>query len=183
MAADNATSCLMTAWKQHEAELLSWLRRRLDSHAEADDILQNVFLKALRRSAFFCTVGNARAWLFEVTRNTLADHYRTTKPSILLPDDTPAIDVEHEVVDSLVDCLPRALAELPAADREAIALCDLEGMTQEAFAELKGLSIPGAKSRIQRARRRLRQHLATVCQIQFGDNGKVCCFTPRTNLQ
>jgi RNA polymerase sigma-70 factor (ECF subfamily) len=83
------------------------------------------------------------------------------------------------VICLMTACLPRALAELSAEDCEVLSLCDLEGMTQEAYAELKGLTRPGAKSRVQRARKRLREHLATVCQVRLDDTGRVCCFVPR----
>jgi RNA polymerase sigma-70 factor (ECF subfamily) len=50
-------------------------------------------------------------------------------------------------------CLPRVLSELSAEDREAITLCDLQGMAQAEFARTTGLSLSAAKSRVQRARR------------------------------
>jgi RNA polymerase sigma-70 factor (ECF subfamily) len=52
-------------------------------------------------------------------------------------------------------------------------------MTQEDYARLKGISLPGAKSRVQRARKRLREHLSQACQVKFDATGKVCCFVPR----
>lgn len=51
-----------------------------------------------------------------------------------------------------------------------------------ALAELPGISLPGAKSRIQRARQRLRQQLVCACQVTFDENGDVCCFVPRRPL-
>jgi RNA polymerase sigma-70 factor (ECF subfamily) len=56
------------------------------------------------------------------------------------------------------------LAELSAEDRETLTLFDLEGLTQEAYAQFKGLSLPGAKSRVQRARKRLRDRADEVGQ-------------------
>ena len=61
----------------------------------------------------------------------------------------------------------------------AITRCDLEGMKQEDYARLKGLTLPGAKSRVQRARKRLREHLSDACQVKFDAAGNVCCFVPR----
>ena len=77
---------------------------------------------------------------------------------------------------------PRVLAELSTEDREAIVLCDLGDMTQARFAELKGLSLPGAKSRVQRARRHLRERMSQACQVRFDEAGRVCCFVPRPPL-
>ncbi len=169
----------MTAWGRHEPELRAWLTRRLgDAHA-AEDLLQDLFIKALGRQRQFCELVDARAWLFAVARNTLTDHLRSRQDHVALPDDLPAVYEEPAPVESLAACLPRALAELSAQDREALTLCDLEGLTQEAYAQRKGLTLPGAKSRVQRARKRLREHLSIACQVHLDENGRVCCFIPR----
>lgn len=173
-------NCLMTAWHRHEGELRAWLRGRLGNTHDTEDMVQELFLKALRQDRKFCELDNARAWLFEVARNALADRLRLKKEEVELPDDLVAESDEPAAVDSLAACLPRALAELQEEDREAITLCDLEGLNQEDYARLKGLSLPGAKSRVQRARKRLREHLTLACQVRFDAAGKVCCFVPRT---
>lgn len=172
-------NCLMTAWHRHEAELRAWLRGRMGNHHDAEDLLQELFLKALRQDGKFCHIENARAWLFEVARNAIADRLRLNKDQVELPEDLAQETDEPAAVDSLAACLPRALSELSDEDREAITLCDLEGLTQEDYARMKGLTLPGAKSRVQRARKRLREHLSEACQVRFDAAGKVCCFVPR----
>ena len=172
-------NCLTTAWTAHEPELRGWLRRRLANPAEADDLLQDLFLKALRQGERFCSVHNARAWLFEVSRNQLADHLRVARHTVELPDDLPTRVVEMDAVDTLTACLPRVLSELSAQDREAITLCDLQGMAQADFAAARGLSLSGAKSRVQRARQRLRAQMSQVCQVQLDEAGHVADFVPR----
>jgi RNA polymerase sigma-70 factor (ECF subfamily) len=77
--------CLTIAWKQHAAELRGWLRQRTGNTAQADDLLQDLFLKALRQGERFCELHNARAWLFEVARNLLADHLRVAHHMVELP--------------------------------------------------------------------------------------------------
>jgi RNA polymerase sigma-70 factor (ECF subfamily) len=167
-------------WTTHERELRAWLRGRLGNPHDAEDLLQDLFLKALRQERKFCQVENARAWLYEVARNALSDRLRLKKHQVDLPDDLSAEADEPVPVDTLAQCLPRALAELPEEDREALTLCGLEGLNQADYARLKGLTLPGAKSRVQRARKRLREHLSTACQVRFDAAGKVCCFVPRT---
>lgn len=171
--------CLMIAWEQNERELRGWLIKQLVNRDDADDLMQELFLKALRHETRFCDMENARAWLFTVARNALTDRARLSKTQIELPDELAVAEFETPAVEMLSQCLPRALSEMSAEDAEAISLCDIEGMNQEAFAQAKGLSLPGAKSRIQRARKRLRSHLETACRVRFDDAGKVCCFVPR----
>lgn len=177
--ADDAR-CLMRAWQQHERELRRWLIYHSGDVALGEDLLHDLFLRALRHKARFCTLDNARAWLFEVGRNLLRDHARGLRPFAPLPDELPGTDSEDLApVDTLAVCLPRALAELSAQDREAIECCDLGGMSQADYAARVQLSLAGAKSRVQRARERLKRVLMTRCQVRFDTAGRICCFTPR----
>ncbi len=175
-------NCIMTAWHGHEAELRGWLRRRMGNGADAEDLLQEVFIKAMRQGERFCAIVDARAWLFEVARNALADRLRLARDTVELPEDLSAETEEAAAVDSLAACLPRVLTELNPEDREAITLCDLEGLPQEEYARRKGLSLPGAKSRVQRARKRLRARLTEVCQVSVDAAGQVSDFVPRPPL-
>lgn len=173
---------LSAAWAAHAPELRGWLRHRLGNAGEVDDVLQDVFLKALHQGERFGGVHNARAWLFQVARNTLVDRLRVARVNIELPDDLAALTDEVDAVDSLTVCLPRVLSELSAPDREAIMLCDLQGMAQADFAQRSGLSLSAAKSRLQRARERLRQRMTEVCQVQISDTGHVSDFVARPAL-
>jgi RNA polymerase sigma-70 factor (ECF subfamily) len=174
--------CLLSAWSALQPELRGYLRHRLGNPHDADELLQEVFLKALRQGSQFCAVDNARAWLFQVARNALADKLRLSRELVQLPADdefaAPSAD-EPSPVQDLSQCLPRVLSELSAADRLAITLCDIEGKSQQDLADQLGISLPGAKSRIQRARERLQKRLVEACQVRFDEAGKVCCFTPR----
>ena len=175
-------NCLTTAWSAHEAELHNWARRRLRNAAEADDLMQDLFLKALRQGERFCSVHNARAWLFEVARNTLADRLRVARETVELPEDLSAPLEDADTVDSLTACLPRVLSELSDEDRDAITQCDLQGVPQADFASARGLSLSAAKSRLQRARQRLKARMTQVCQVQLDETGRVSDFVPRPLL-
>jgi RNA polymerase sigma-70 factor (ECF subfamily) len=174
--------CLTTAWSAHAAELRGWFRHRTGNMALADDLLQDLFLKALRQGERFCELQNARAWLFEVARNLLADHLRVAHHMVELPEDLTEQVQDVDTVDVLTQCLPRVLSELGADDREAIALCDLKGMAQAEFARLKGFSLSAAKSRVQRARVRLHAQMSVACQVKPGANGILNDFVPRPPL-
>lgn len=179
----NGMSCLETAWKDHAPELRSWMRHRLSQPQDVDDMMQDLFMKALRQGGKFCSVQNARAWLFEVARNALADSLKLKRDMVELPDDLPAISSEEEApVDKLTACLPRVLSELKDTDREAIVLCDLGGMPQADYAAQVGLKLSAAKSRLQRARQRLQDHMTVACQVQVDASGHIEGFVPRPPL-
>jgi DNA-directed RNA polymerase specialized sigma24 family protein len=73
-------ACVSAAWQAHEGELLGHLQHRLSDADAADDVLQDVFVKALRHGQGFRMLDNPRAWLFQVARNALVDQVRTAHP-------------------------------------------------------------------------------------------------------
>jgi RNA polymerase sigma-70 factor, ECF subfamily len=182
MSQGAAVPCLMQAWADYEQTLRGWLRHQIQDRALAEDLLQDVFLKAMRQGQRFCNIANARAWLFEVTRNALADHLRARRESVELPEDLAVEKVEMAAIDGLTACLPRVLSELSAEDRDAITCCDLQGMSQADYAVRIGVGLSGAKSRVQRARARLKQQLSRACQVRLDTEGRVCDFTLRGGL-
>jgi RNA polymerase sigma-70 factor (ECF subfamily) len=177
---DNAPfECVLNAWRNHESELRGYLVRRVSDKDLADDLLQEVFVRALRSGQGFCGLDNPRAWLFQVARNALVDQRRLEKHAVPLPDDLTEKSEDGRPVDALSDCMARVLSELPAADREILQQCDIDGIKQQAFADAYGLSLSAVKSRILRARRRLRELMVKNCQVRFDGDGKVCSHVPR----
>jgi RNA polymerase sigma-70 factor (ECF subfamily) len=180
-------ACVTAAWHAHEAELRGYLRHRMSDSDTADDLLQDVFVKAMRQGRGFCALDNPRAWLFQVARNALVDRLRVTHPHEPLTDelaDTIALDAQPpDPVDALADCLTRTLGELSADDAAILRACDLEGRTQRAFAQANGLSLPAVKSRLQRARQRLRERMSQACQLRFEADGSVASHVPRPQRQ
>ncbi len=179
-------ACVSAAWEAHEGELLGFLRHQLaDPHA-AEDLLQDVFVKAMRQGEGFCRLDNPRAWLFQVARHAVIDRARVTHPQVPLEaveGQIPAAEQEPTApVDALATCVARVLGELSAEDAAVLRACDLEGLTQQAFATRHGLSLPATKSRLLRARQRLRQQLTSACQVRLDDNGCVCGHVPRPEL-
>jgi RNA polymerase sigma-70 factor (ECF subfamily) len=178
-----AFACVTAAWQAHEAELRGYLRHRVGDDHAADDILQDVFVKAMRQGRGFCVLDNPRAWLFQVARNALVDRLRTAHPHESLTEvavESAAQDTEPTApIDSLSECVGRTLSELAPEDAAILRACDLHGQTQRDFAAASGLSLPATKSRLLRARQRLRERLTRVCRVQFDPDGNVCGHVPR----
>lgn len=180
-------NCITNAWEAHETELRNFIRGRVNNSDQAEDLLQDIFIKAIAEGSHFCELENARAWLFQVARNLTIDFLRLSKkykqhdaiaedlPTSLSNEAKP-VEAEIQPVANLAKCLPIALEKLDIEDQEIIQICDLDGLNQADFAKQKSISLTAAKSRIQRARKRLKQELQTTCHIIFDDQGNVCCF-------
>jgi len=174
--------CLLDTWAQTETSLYHWLKSRCLNDDLAFDLLQETFLKALQRETAFCDINNQKAWLFTVAKNLLIDEWRKSDRFESFEGDgyQSFVDMttENEPIDGLAQCLPKALACLNEEDRAVLEFCDLLGNSQQEFANRNNLSLTAVKSRIQRARPKLRSQLKINCQIRFDDSNKVCCFTP-----
>lgn len=171
-----AFECVVQAWQEHEQELRHFLTSRASSPDAAQDLLQDVFLKAMAEGKDFCELNNARAWLFRVARNRLIDTHRTAKTAVDLTEvDPKQPDEPQNPITELQACIARNLPLLPREDHDIIEACDLEGMPQNVYAASQGLTLPATKARIQRARKRLRDQLVENCRVVMDRQGKVCC--------
>lgn len=185
IAADSNTfDCVLRAWRAHGKELLAFLVDRTRDRHAAEDLLQDVFIKSMRQGQGFCSLENPRAWLFQVARNALIDSIRLAKPLAELPDAVPAAPSEERApVEELDQCIERNLPRLNDEDRRIIQACDLEGQRVHAYAQDHQLSLAAAKSRLLRARKRLRDSLVRNCQVRFDAAGQVCCHVPPHKAQ
>ncbi|MEJ2480343.1 MAG: sigma-70 family RNA polymerase sigma factor [Acidihalobacter sp.] len=174
----------MRAWQTHSSELRAWVVRRLPPGEDADDFMQELFLKSLRRQARFCTLDNARAWLFTTARNQLVDHFRLRREHLELPSDLTADQEEPSAVDLLSVCLPSILDKLTAGERQVLTACDLDGHKQAEYARVHDLSLSAVKARLRRARQHLQALLLEDCQVRFdADTGQICCFADLDEAQ
>jgi RNA polymerase sigma-70 factor, ECF subfamily len=172
-------SCVLESWRAHESELRNYLQHRLaDSHL-AEDLLQDVFVKAMRQGSGFCELDNQRAWLYQVARNALVDYQRLHRETVELPEDIPQATEQTDPVVTLSACVGRVLSELAVEDREIIEQCDLNGVKQQEYARTHNLTLAAVKSRLLRARQRMRATLSTNCQVQFDEQGRVESYVPR----
>lgn len=168
--------CVLRAWRAHQAELSRFLMARAPDPQRAEDVIQDVFLKAMQAGKTFCALDDARAWLFHVARNALIDAWRRDKPWVELPEDLALEPAETQAPIDLLDaCLPRQIKRLTVEDQAIIQACDIQGQTVAQFAQTHGLSLSAAKARLRRARSRLRTYLITQCDIHFDAQGAVCC--------
>lgn len=169
-------------WQEFSVKLRQFIRGRVSDDATADDILQDVFLKIQKRLGQLDDSSKLQGWLYLIARNAIIDHYRVRKKTVELPetllDETANDDPD---IEGLKIAFRRMIDALPEPYREAIVLTELEGLTQKELAERLGISVSGAKSRVQRGREQLKRALLDCCQFEFDRRGQVIDCSPRSN--
>lgn len=160
-------------WLTHKQQLRGYIVKRMQDKSAVDDVMQDVFVKAYSNLHSVKSPESLSAWLYRIAANAIADHYRASRPSDSLTDDLPSPEPESTDITELASCLNPFIAQLPETYRLPIVLSEIEGLTQKEVALRLGLSLSGAKSRVQRGREKLRQRLNECCQIELGRCGIV----------
>lgn len=146
----------------------AFVRRRVSSEAEADDLTQQVFERMLARADQLDDVARMRSWAFAIARNAVIDHHRGRTPEPLEHEPAQPAGDDDEGLDLAVASWLRAeLPELPEPYREALELTDLGGLSQQEAARKLGLSPSGMRSRVQRGRKMLRTRLEQCCRVEL----------------
>ena len=171
-------------WEDFRAPLRSFIRRRVDDEHVADDLLQETFLKIHNGIGSLNDDQCLTAWLYRIARNIITDHFRK-RPLEALGATTiaerPAVTDDDGRGQELAACLGRMVGQLPEKYREAIELAELEGSTQSQVAARLGLSLSGAKSRVQRGREQLKKMLLSCCDVELDNRRRVLDYQPRGN--
>lgn len=159
-------------WTKTQQELKSFVYRKVKDKALAEDIVQDVFLKVHAKLGQLKDSEKVSSWIYQITRNTITDYYRSKSKSILFQD--LDWDSDHQLLNDCVSgCLQEMLLTLPEKYREAIALTEIENLSQTNLAERLNISYSGAKSRVQRARQMLRDKMEEQYNIKMDAYGNV----------
>lgn len=170
-------------WEAFHTPLHGFIRKRVADEMVAEDLLQEVFLKIHQNGDTLQDVKKLESWIYQITRNAIIDFYRGTRstssldtPEVLdLPEELP----DDDIVSELLPCVRAMVSNLPEQDRQALVLTEYQGLTQKEFGERIGLSFSGAKSRVQRAREKLKQQLLACCHFELDRRGHIMNYQSR----
>ena len=164
-----------TAVVEFADKLRSFVRRRVRDDATADDVTQETLLKVYRSRATLREGQRLEAWLYQIARRTIIDHYRRSRPTEELPAALTAEpdDEVEKFREAVVSTTKRFLEELPEAYREPVRLAEIEGLPLAKIALRMELSLAAVKSRVRRGRALLKKKLQDCCRFEFDRQGRV----------
>lgn len=167
-------------WREFSANLRQFILKRTSDESVADDILQEVFVKIHSRIDTLKDIRRLHGWIYQITRNTIIDYYRSKKISAELPETITGLNNpdNNDGVDVL-PCIEAMVDRLPGKYRQAVILTTYQGLTQKQMGAKLGLSLSGAKSRLQRAREKLKNMLMACCDFELDRFGKIIDYEPK----
>lgn len=170
-------------WERYRGRLLSFIRYKVSREEEAEDLLQDVFVRLHTGLCCLEEWSSLERWIYRVARNRIIDYYRARRSHQPLdggeespygrpePDDDPAAPIAFS--------LRETIESMPAPYRDALILTEYEGLSQAEYASREGVSLPAAKSRILRARAKLKELLLACCHFEFDRLGGIVDYEAR----
>ena len=173
-------------WEAFHTPLQGFIRKRVSNGVVAEDLLQDVFLKIHEHIGTLQDVKKLESWVYQITRNVIIDFYRCARVSYSL--ERPEVDTlpeelpDDDIISELFPCVQAMVNNLPEQDRQALIFTEYQGLTQKEYGERLGLSLSGAKSRVQRAREKLKQQLLACCHFELDRRGHVMNYQPTVSV-
>lgn len=177
-------------WLKFESKLRAFTLSKVHDPAVADDILQELFIKIHANMATVRDETKIQSWIYQVCRNLINDYFRNQGKS--LPQQFPVSETDTEddtgeVMSEALTDMVKMMDNLPPEYCEALCLTELGNLSQKEYAQKVNISYSGAKSRVQRARKMLKDMLMTCCHYEFDKYGTVtgiypagcCCCHPK----
>ncbi|HSR17011.1 MAG TPA: RNA polymerase sigma factor SigZ [Ignavibacteriaceae bacterium] len=187
-------------WENFCCRIKSFIRKRVSNASAAEDIFQDVFLKIHSKIDTLKDDTKIRSWVYQIAQNTIIDYYRKHKTdsldieSLLVNEQeefemsrnrpmagieiSEASEISEE--EKIASGLKEIAESLPEKYAQAILLVEFEGLSQTEFARILGISVSGAKSRVQRGRQLIKDALMRCCHFEFDKYGTIIDSRPVT---
>jgi RNA polymerase sigma-70 factor, ECF subfamily len=173
---------LETMTEQLCQEIHAYVRKKVGDPSSADDLTQETLLRVQRALIKGTKPEHFRGWIFQIARNAIIDWTKERRRFVELEgEEKIAESVNLEAADStdsefrqgLFAYAAKVIEGMPAEDREALTLTELDGFSREELANHLGISVSAAKSRVVRARAKLRKAIEDCCRLITDPYGKV----------
>lgn len=158
-------------WDTFHEELYGFIKSRVNDEDLTKDLLQEVFVKIHNRVDSLKQKDKLTSWVYQITRNTIIDYYRSNKLSRVESFDIA--EDQDEIPKDFSNCLKPFIEDLSHSDKDIIEQTAFKNMSQKEYAELHNLSYSAAKSRLQRARKKLKTAFVDCCKLQSDVYGNI----------
>lgn len=172
------SKAIQEIWTDLHQELSKFVMQKVKDEAASADILQEAFIKIHLNVHKLKDYSKLTSWIYQITRNTIADYFRQQKPydPIEQFDFTEQIEPDFQ---QLANCINSKIEHLPKRYQEVMLLTALKDYTQVELAAYLGISYSGTKSRVQRAKERLKALVAGCKNVEIDALGNIIDYDPK----
>jgi len=166
-------------WQEFHLELKGFIYSKIKDVEITNDILQDVSIKIIEKIHTLKDDKKLDKWVYQITRNAIMDHFRQSKSvdNIYIDLDNDPDQTEMHV--KLSCCVLPFIYQLSESDKEVLILTYNKKMNQKELAVHLGITYSGAKSRVQRAREKLKDIFEECCAIEYDTYGNIIDYSKK----
>ncbi|WP_405381942.1 sigma-70 family RNA polymerase sigma factor [Maribacter sp. LLG6340-A2] len=167
-----------TIWTDLNEELYKFILSKIKDEQTSKDIHQEVFIKIQTKIDQLKHTSKLTSWIYQITRNTIIDHYRKTKHNNISINeiDIPEKDTHNFDYSNLTNCINQKIGNLSTQHKEAIILTSFKNYSQKDLADYLNISYSGTKSRVQKAKKILKENILDCPNVASDKSGKLLDF-------
>ncbi len=168
-------------WLKLENKLRAFILSKVHDEFVAADLLQELFIKIHANIDKVNDHTKIQPWIYQICRNLIIDHFRShqkRKKNTFFASEREHEEVAEDFISETLEDMIKMMSDLPSEYCEALCLTELEGLSQKDYADKIGISYSGAKSRVQRARKMLKDLLMNCCHYEFDKYGTIIGVYP-----
>lgn len=177
---------LLREWDEISSSLLAFIRKRISNKEDAEDILQNVYIKLHENIHTLRDEEKITSWIYQITRNTINECYRkcyrikTTDFSDEVKDEV-ALDCceESNLNNEVSETIKRFILLLPEHYQEILRLYEFEGLSHKEIADRFNITVNTSKSKVRRGKERLRKLLDQCCIFEVDKYGNILDYSKK----
>lgn len=182
----NQNKNLESIWKKFNRELYYYILNKVKDGDAAKDILQDTFIKIQKNIHSLKDDKSLKFWIYRITYNSITDHFRDKKNFKEYNDNSETSiqsypDELNENNTKFSECVVPFINKLPAIYKEALTLTEFQNYSQLELADHLGISYSGAKSRVQRAKIKLRELFEDCCNISYDKYGNITDYHSKSS--
>lgn len=169
---------ITTIWIDLNEELFKFVIGKVRDEQIAKDIHQEVFLKIQTKIHQLEHTSKLTSWVYQITRNTIFDHFRRLNPKNVSIDtiDIPETESDNFEYSNLSNCINEKVQNLSSLHKEAIVLTSFKNYSQKELSKHFKISYSGTKSRVQKAREILKENILDCPNVASDNTGKLLDF-------
>lgn len=167
-----------TIWIDLNEELYQFILKKIKDEQTSKDIHQEVFLKVQTKIHQLKHTSKLTSWVYQIARNSIIDYYRKKEnKNISINDlDIPETEANNFDYTNLTNCINQKIENLSAKHKEAIILTSFKNYSQKELSEHLKISYSGTKSRVQKAKKNLKENILDCQNVESDSTGKLLGF-------
>ncbi len=164
-------------WDEFRLDLSKFVRSKVHNEHDAEDILQEVFIKIYKNLETLEKKTAIKSWIFTITKNSIIDYYKKKKDIIMTPEKMLTIEdenfEENNMNDEISECLKHMIFDLPQKYQNVYDLYENKNMKHKDIVEALDISLSTSKVRLMRAKELFKKNLVECCDFEVDNYGNV----------